>query len=115
MHFRIAALCGIVSLTACTAYLNEIRPTPNVLLSSVPQTIALTLAPEVPDAFSVTEDLSSVNLVVNRWRASLSNAFHDGFGRYFAATPPGAKPDLTLTIRRAELTLIYVGRGAARS
>jgi hypothetical protein len=108
MSPRILVLC-IALLPACAVTVGAVRPVPNVLLPRSSQSLALRIAPEVPDAFDVPDDYPSLELKLTSWRQSMTIAFRNGFARYYASPQP--KSDLVLVVLHADPHLVNAGRG----
>ena len=103
----------IALLPACAVTVGAVSPVPNVLLPRSSQSLALRIAPEVPDAFEVPDDDPSFQLKVTSWRESMTIAFRNGFARYFVGTQP--QSDLVLVVLHAEPHLVNAGRSVGGS
>jgi hypothetical protein len=97
-------------LPACALGVGELKPTPNVLLVHSSQRLALRIAPEVNEAFSI--DPTTVDTTiggpqsvdVSQWRETLTNGFRSSIGNAFA--PASNQADITLVLIEATPTVV---------
>jgi len=97
--------CLTGSMQTEAARVRVLDPRPLIDLPTHNQSLGLTFAPEVPDAFMVPEQNGVTPVPVEGGHATLTNGFKNGPGRFFA-DPAGRPPEYQVVLMTTALDYV---------